>query len=197
MRPVGEADLPGVERLVDLFATGHPAAGHSRSRTTLRAAYLGPQRMAELLVAERGGTLVGMGQWRRIHDLFWGMFGAEGEWLFVAPGLRGLGIGAAIVAAICARAQAAGCEFLHGHAGDADVARLYARSAIESPGWSFSSVRRRSATSPRSTGSLRARSCAASRTPRGTGLGRDDRAPRMLIAGVEHGRDPPRRKCHR
>lgn len=137
MRPVGEADLPEVERLVDLFATDHPAAEHPRSRAALRAAYLGPQRVAELLIAECGGTLVGMGQWRRIHDLFWGIFGAEGEWLFVAPGLRGLGIAAAIVAAICARAQAAGCEFLHGHAGDADVASLYVRSVSESPGWSF------------------------------------------------------------
>lgn len=137
VRPAQEADLDEVERLIDAFAVGHPAAAHPRSRDALHASYLGTNRVAELLVADRAGTLVGMGQWRRIHDLFWGMFGAEGEWLFVAPGRRGLGIGAAIVAAICARAAAAGCEFLHGHAGDADVARLYARSAIESPGWSF------------------------------------------------------------
>lgn len=137
VRPAAEADLAGIEHLINTFVVGHPAAAHPRSRAALRMAYLGPGRVAELLVAERSGTLVGMRQWRRIHDLFWGMFGAEGEWLFVMPGLRGLGVGAAIVAAICARARSAGCEYLHGHAGAADIARLYARAAIESPGWSF------------------------------------------------------------
>lgn len=137
VRPAAEADLVAIERLIDAFAAGHPAATHARSRELLRAAYLGPDQIAELLVAERAGAIVGMAQWRRIHDLFWGMFGAEGDWLFVASGHRGSGIAAAIVAAMCARAKAAGCAFLHGHAGDPEVARLYARSAIESPGWSF------------------------------------------------------------
>lgn len=134
---MAEADLAAVERLVDAFVVGHPAETVSRSREALRSAYLGPNPVAELLVAERGEQIVAMGQWRRIHDLFWGMFGAEAEWLFVASGLRGLGIGAAIVAAICARARDRGCRYLHGHAGDAEVARLYRRAAIESPGWSF------------------------------------------------------------
>jgi len=61
-------------------------------------------------VAERNGEIVGMAQWRLIHD-------------------RGSGIVVALVARLCAQASAAGAEFLHGGGGDGP-SRLYERVAI-------------------------------------------------------------------
>lgn len=58
----------------------------------------GPNPVAHLLVVARHGRAVGMGQWTRIYDMFWGIYGARVEWLYVRPESRGLGIPAAIVA---------------------------------------------------------------------------------------------------
>jgi ribosomal protein S18 acetylase RimI-like enzyme len=44
--------------------------------------------------------------------MFWGMFGAEAEWLYVKPGCRGSGIVAALIARLCAHASEAGATFL-------------------------------------------------------------------------------------
>jgi GNAT superfamily N-acetyltransferase len=95
----------------------------------LRAAYFGERPVAHLLMAERNGEIVGMAQWRLIHDMFWGMFGAEAEWLYVKPKFRGSGIVAALIARVCAQASEAGARFLHGGGGDGP-SRLYERVAI-------------------------------------------------------------------
>lgn len=130
VRPAVEADLPAVEKLVDAFVAGHPAESQPRPREVTRAVFFGLNPLAHLVVACRGGEIVGMGQWQKIYDVFWGKFGAEAGWLFVQPGRRGLGIGAALVAEIAAEAQAAGCEFLHGGADLPEIARLYGRVAV-------------------------------------------------------------------
>lgn len=80
-------------------------------------------------MAERGGEIVGMAQWSRIYDMFWGMFGAEAGWLYVKPRFRGSGIVAALVARLCSEAAAAGAEFLHGGGADGP-SKLYERVAI-------------------------------------------------------------------
>lgn len=129
IRDADATDLMDIEDMVADFVVGHPAESHPRSAEALRKAYFSERPVARLLVAERGGHVVGMGQWRLIHDMFWGMFGAEAEWLYVRPGHRGSGIVAAIVARICAQARDAGAEFLHGGGGDA-ASRLYERVAI-------------------------------------------------------------------
>ena len=82
-----------------------------------------------MLVAERNGQIVGMAQWTLIHDMFWGMFGAEAGWLYVRPDCRGSGIVAALVARLCAQAAAVGAQFLHGGGGEGP-SRLYERVAI-------------------------------------------------------------------
>ena len=122
-------DVPALEDMVSDFVRGHPAEDFARDPAALRKAYFGEKPVARLLVAERAGCVVGMGQWRLIHDMFWGMFGAEAEWLYVRPECRGSGIVAAIVARICAQASDAGCRFLHGGGGEV-ASKLYERVAI-------------------------------------------------------------------
>jgi GNAT superfamily N-acetyltransferase len=129
IRDAHTGDLADIEGMVADFVKGHPAENHPRSPDALRKAYFGERPVAHLLVAEREGHIVGMGQWRLIHDMFWGMFGAEAEWLYVRPGYRGSGIAAAIVARICAQARRAGAQFLHG-GGGAAPSKLYERVAI-------------------------------------------------------------------
>jgi GNAT superfamily N-acetyltransferase len=122
-------DLAVIEEMVTDFVKGHPAEHHPRSAETLRSAYFGERPVARLLVAERDGRIVGMAQWHLVHDMFWGIFGAEAGWLYVRPGCRGSGTVAAIVARICADARAAGAQFLHGGGGEGPQ-RLYERVAI-------------------------------------------------------------------
>jgi GNAT superfamily N-acetyltransferase len=109
--------------------TANPAENHPRSSQALRAAYFGERPVAHMLMAERNGEIVGMAQWRLIHDMFWGMFGAEAEWLYVKPNCRGSGIVAALIARVCAQASEAGARFLHGGGGDGP-SKLYERVAI-------------------------------------------------------------------
>ncbi len=122
-------DVAEIEGMVADFVRGHPAAHHPRSPDGLRAAYFGERPVAHLLIAERDGDIVGMAQWRLIYDMFWGMFGAEAEWLYVKPHHRGSGIVAALVARLCAQASLAGATFLHGGGGDGP-SKLYERVAI-------------------------------------------------------------------
>ena len=122
-------DLPAIEEMVEDFVKGHPAENHPRSSDALRRAYFGDRPLARLLVAERDGGVVGMGQWWLGHDMFWGMFFVEAGWLYVRPRCRGSGIAAAIVAAICGQARREGAEFLHGGGGER-ASKLYERVAI-------------------------------------------------------------------
>ena len=112
IRNANENDIEEIERMVADFVKGHPAEFHPRSSKVLREAYFGDRPVAHLLVAERGSEIVGMAQWRLVHDMFWGMFGAEAEWLYVKPNRRGSGIVAALVARLCAQASEAGAQFL-------------------------------------------------------------------------------------
>jgi GNAT superfamily N-acetyltransferase len=114
------------------FAKGHPAETHPRSPERLREAYFGPSPVAHLVVASRDSRVIGMAQWTRIYEMFWGIYGASVEWLYVRPQFRGSGIVAAIVAEICAQVRLAGGEFLYGGGGD-DVETLYERAAIGGP----------------------------------------------------------------
>jgi len=129
IRNANENDIAEIESMVAEFVKGHPAENHPRSTQALRAAYFGDHPLTHLMVAERNGEIVGMAQWRLIHDMFWGMFGADAEWLYVKPKYRGSGIVAALIARICAQATEAGAQFLHGGGGEGP-SRLYERVAI-------------------------------------------------------------------
>lgn len=122
-------DIAEIERMVADFVRGHPAENHPRPSAALQAAYFGAQPVAHLLVAERRGEIVGMTEWRLIFDMFWGMFGAQAEWLYVKPPCRRSGIAAALVARVCAEASEAGAKFVRGGGGEGP-SRFYERVAI-------------------------------------------------------------------
>lgn len=132
IRSAKENDIEEIERMIADFVKGHPAEFHTRSSSVLREAYFGERPVANLLVAERSGEIVGMVQWRLIHDMFWGFFGAEAAWLYVKPNHRGSGIFAALMARVCAQASEAGARFLQGGGGEGP-SQLYERLAIGYP----------------------------------------------------------------
>lgn len=119
--------------MVDDFVKGHPAQQHPRSLDDLRSAYFGPNPVAEIVVAEREGRLIGMGQWTRIYDMFWSMFGGRVDWLYVRPEARGRGVAIAILATIGDRVRQAGGEFLLGQGND-ETTPFYERCAIATGG---------------------------------------------------------------
>lgn len=135
VRDARETDLPAVAEMIDDFVKGHRAEHHPRSLERLRAAYIGETRVANLLVATRDECVIGMVQWSLFYDQFWAMLGVHGEWLYVRPEARGLGIAAALVAEVCAQGRRGGAEFLHGGAINDAVAQLYERYAIGGPAY--------------------------------------------------------------
>ena len=132
VRRADEADLPRVVTMMDDFASGHPSKGRERPVARLAEAYFGRDPVARIYVAEKRGKVVGMAQWTRIYDMFWDMFGGRAEWLYVCPDARGLGIAAALIAAICEDIRASGGELLCGGASE-EVARLYDKVAASWP----------------------------------------------------------------
>ena len=133
LRRAVEEDLDEVIEMLDDFVRGHPAASHARPRAALRDAYFGDAPVARLFVAVRRSEIVGMAQWWRIIDMFWAMQGGHAEYLYVRPSVRGLGVGAAIIATICDDIRRCGGVFLRGGADRSDVARLYERVALGGP----------------------------------------------------------------
>jgi GNAT superfamily N-acetyltransferase len=132
IRLATDADVEDLADMVEDFVRGHPAQEHPRPLERLRAAFFGPEPVARVLVAIRHGRIVGMGQWSRIFDVFWSMYGGQIEWLYVRPEARGIGISPAIVAAICDDVRRSGGEYLFANYGE-ELATLYERVAIGSP----------------------------------------------------------------
>lgn len=130
------SDLDAVLSMVGNFVADHPARDVHRSREALESAFFGPRPVGELVVAERGGELIGMLQWSPFFDMFWGLRGAVAEWLYVRPSSRRLGVPALLAAKVCARVREDGGEFLNGMA-TAATAPIHARVAmvVEDPSW--------------------------------------------------------------
>jgi GNAT superfamily N-acetyltransferase len=126
-----EQDAPALADMVNDFVRGHPAENHARPEQALRSAYFGASPVAEVIVAEWNGNVVGMLQWTRTFDMFWSMFGGLVEWLYVRPHARGLGLSAAMLAMASRRVRDDGGEFLHGSGGE-HMTSLYARLASAS-----------------------------------------------------------------
>ena len=126
-----EEDLADVAAMMEDFVKGHKAEHHPRPLAKLRSALFGDAPVAHLLVATRHGRIVGIVQWMLFFDMFWAMYGARPEWLYVQREARGIGVAAALIAEVCAQARRHGAEFLHGGGSD-EVSRLYERCAIGS-----------------------------------------------------------------
>jgi GNAT superfamily N-acetyltransferase len=133
VRSATEADLEEVADLVRGFVGDHPAESRPRPIDRLRDAFFGERPVAQLLVACKSGRIAGMGQWTRIYDMFWSIYGGEVGWLYVRPEFRSQGIAAAIVAEISRRVRLDGGELLHGGAEVDAVSKLYERVATGTP----------------------------------------------------------------
>ena len=122
-------DVPALSALIDGFAKGHPAEHYARSAERMREAFFGDQAVAQVLLAERLGTPIGFGAWRKTYDVFWSMYGGDGIGLYVRPSKRGSGVALCIIAAICAEIRAQGGRFLQ-TSYDPDLAGLYERVGV-------------------------------------------------------------------
>ena len=120
-------DVDAIAEMLEDFVSTHPAAKHPRSKDKLREALFGDEPVAHVLVAVDGARVVGMVQWWRVFEMFWGMFGGKAEWLYVRPEARGRAVAAMLGAEVCARVRAAGGEFLYLGSVEPSVTRLYDR----------------------------------------------------------------------
>lgn len=128
IRLARETDVPALASMVDDFVRGHKAQDHPRPIEALGNAYFGPHPVAEVVVAERDGDVIGMVQWAQIYDMFWAKLGGQVDWLYVRPRWRGLGVSVAMLAQVCGRVREGGGSFVRGAASDT-TAPLYLRSA--------------------------------------------------------------------
>jgi len=129
VRSAAEGDLEEVAEMVQAFVQGHPTERHPRAPSSMKEAFFGAHPVAHLVVATSRGRIVGMAQWTRIYDMFWGSFGADVNWLYVRPDARGLGIPAAIIAEICRHVRLGGGELIRGNAQEGSNAALHERVA--------------------------------------------------------------------
>ncbi len=118
--------------LIDGFAKGHPAEGHVRSAERMHDAFFGKEPVAQVLLAEKEGTAIGFGAWRKTYDVFWSMYGGEGIGLYLSPAHRGSGAAVCIVAAMCEEIRMQGGHFLQ-TSYDPKLASLYERVGVGSP----------------------------------------------------------------
>jgi len=129
IRPATTDDVPVLATLIDGFAIGHPAEGHSRSMDRMRDAFFGSQPVGHGLLAEKNGIAIGFGAWRKTFDVYWSMYGGECIALYVSPSHRGVGVPVCIVAAMCAEIREAGGHFLQATYGTR-FASLYERVGV-------------------------------------------------------------------
>jgi hypothetical protein len=122
-------DVAEVAVLIDGFAKGHPAEHHARSVDRMRDAFFGNQPVGNVLLAEKNGTAIGFGAWRKTYDVFWSVYGGVGLGLYVVPSHRGLGVSLCIIAAICAEIRNQGGCFLEASY-DPMIASLYERIGV-------------------------------------------------------------------
>jgi GNAT superfamily N-acetyltransferase len=120
-------DLDAIAEMLEDFVLDHPAKSHPRSKHKLRDALFGAQPVAHVLVAVDRDRLVGMIQWTRIFEMFWGVFGGKAEWLYVRPEARGRAVAAMLGAEVCKRVRDAGGEFLYLGSSEPSVTALYDR----------------------------------------------------------------------
>ena len=114
--------------MIEGFAQNHPGAAHPRSVEAMIEAYLGNDPVSRVLLAERDGSVIAFGAWRKTYDPYWSFFGGEVMALYVEPAWRGRGMALSLVAAIAAEVRTYGGRFLQGNYGDS-VAPLYERMA--------------------------------------------------------------------
>ena len=111
IRPVTEFDLPHVHDMICGLARHH---GDTATLTPddLRRVALGAHPWLTILVAEAAPGLSGYAALFPLAQLQFGVRGMDLHHLFVRDGMRGKGVGRALVAAGIDVARARGCRFL-------------------------------------------------------------------------------------
>ena len=108
-------DAPGLVRLIDVFAQGHPSAGIERSPDEIAPYLFGDRRVGNMLVADLAGALIGFATWRKDFDPFWCMECGEVTSVFVLPAHRGVGVAATLITAAFADIRQAGGQYAYGY----------------------------------------------------------------------------------
>jgi GNAT superfamily N-acetyltransferase len=138
VRPVSQADhdrwLPLWEGYNTFYERSGPTALPAEVTETTWARFLDPDEPVHALVAEEGERLVGL-----THYLFHRSTTTLGQVcylqdLFTDPGVRGQGVGEALIRGVYAAARAAGSTrvYWHTHQTNATAMRLYDRVATHS-----------------------------------------------------------------
>jgi GNAT superfamily N-acetyltransferase len=132
VRPGEWRDAPGLARLIDAFAQGHPSASIERSPDRIAPYFFGDKRVGNLLVADRAGELIGFTTWRKDFDPFWCFECGEVTSVFVLPGHRGVGVAATLIAAAFAGIRDAGGKYAYGYPSE-EPGPFFQRVAISYP----------------------------------------------------------------
>lgn len=110
LRVAAEADVEAILGLIrglaDFEQLSHEVTADAE---TLRRSLFGERRVAEVVLAERGGAPVGFALFFHNFSTFLGRSGIYIEDLYVAPAHRRQGIGRGLLSFIARQAEARGC----------------------------------------------------------------------------------------
>jgi GNAT superfamily N-acetyltransferase len=113
VRPAGRGDVPVLLELFGELAEYERLTHELRATEPgLRAALFGPTPVAESLIAERDGAVLGYALYFPTFSSFLTSTGIWLEDLFVRPPHRGEGVGRALLSAVAARVRERGGERL-------------------------------------------------------------------------------------
>jgi N-acetylglutamate synthase-like GNAT family acetyltransferase len=118
IRIAQQNDLPGIKKLIDEFAQGHPSKDHERQLESYRNAYFGKFPAAEIIVAERNSEILGIIQFTLMFDMFWCIYHANPEWFFVREKNRRSGICFSLFAFLCNRVRESGGVAVYAYANE-------------------------------------------------------------------------------
>lgn len=110
IRPAAHTDIPAIHRLIRGLADYERLAPEvTASESDLRGALFGPLPRAHAILADVGGTSVGLALFYYTFSTFKARPNIFLEDLFVEPLHRGSGIGIALMRRLAAQAVAGGC----------------------------------------------------------------------------------------
>lgn len=111
IRPAGEGDVPVILSLIRALAEFEKARPEDLpvDEVTLRDSLFGARPAAEVLLAEVDGETAGFALFFHNFSTWQGRHGLYLEDLFVRPGMRGRGIGKALLAELARIAAERGC----------------------------------------------------------------------------------------
>lgn len=107
-RKATASDLPQVLEMIHALAIFHGDTPTLDLKTLQKEA----QQWVHIIVAEHGDTLVGYATMLPLAQLQFGARGYDIHHMFVREGLRGMGVGKALIGGCVEHAQAQGCKYV-------------------------------------------------------------------------------------